>query len=279
MGFLLWWRVLGLIVVEWLVPVYSPHPTPTHTREFEDYMAREGSKPKFAFKVQVLTTGFWPFYKQLDAVLPPEMQACQKAFQSFYDSKTSHRKLQWVYTLGSATVRCCCFVLGYTACKVQHSPTSLSPLPPPHPPTGEGFLPQGCQGPAGDNPAVRCLAALQRHAWPHGVQDGARGHQLRRGRDEAPAALFVLWQVQGKNLYTRLRRWGCLSVKGGRLTRAAVWLASSCVQVLRKEPAGRTISPSDSFKFNDKFKCSYRKVRIPMSSLDDSDSPKRVDMV
>lgn len=56
-------------------------------------------------------------------------------------------------------------------------------------------------------------------------------------------------------------------------------LASQCVQVLRKEPAGRTISPSDSFKFNDKFKCSYRKVRIPMSSLDDSDSPKRVDMV
>ena len=27
------------------------------------------------------------------------------SFQTFYDSKTSHRRLQWIYALGNATVK------------------------------------------------------------------------------------------------------------------------------------------------------------------------------
>merc|ERR1719197_1425328 len=54
--------------------------------------------------VQVLTTGFWPTYKSDDLNLPKEMVACIETFRSFYDGRTSHRRLRWVHSLGSATV-------------------------------------------------------------------------------------------------------------------------------------------------------------------------------
>lgn len=194
-------------------------PTPTHTREFEEYMAREGSKPKFAFKVQVLTTGFWPFYKQLDAVLPPEMQACQKAFQSFYDSKTSHRKLQWVYTLGSATVRCCCFVLGYTACNVQHGPTSLSPLT--HPQV-KAFFPKDAKDL--QVTTLQCVVLLLFNATPGPMAFKTVREAINCDEDVTKRLLHSLscGKYKVRICTPRLRRWGCLSVEGGRLTRAAL---------------------------------------------------------
>jgi cullin 1 len=54
--------------------------------------------------VQVLTTGFWPTYKSDDLNLPAEMVACIENFKGFYDQRTSHRRLRWVHSLGSATV-------------------------------------------------------------------------------------------------------------------------------------------------------------------------------
>ena len=87
--------------------------------------------------VQVLTTGFWPTYKSDDLNLPKELVACIETFRAFYDGndrharrthggppahgprlppphhpprlppsagRTSHRRLRWVHSLGSATV-------------------------------------------------------------------------------------------------------------------------------------------------------------------------------
>ena len=54
--------------------------------------------------VQVLTTGFWPTYKSDDLNLPSEMLQCIETFKTFYDARTSHRRLRWVHSLGSATV-------------------------------------------------------------------------------------------------------------------------------------------------------------------------------
>jgi cullin 1 len=53
---------------------------------------------------QVLTTGFWPTYKPDELNLPNEMLQCIETFKTFYDKKTSHRRLRWVHSLGSATV-------------------------------------------------------------------------------------------------------------------------------------------------------------------------------
>jgi hypothetical protein len=57
------------------------------------------------FGVQVLTTGFWPTFKQTDIALPPDMQRCQAVFKEYYETKTSHRRLTWIHSLGQATVR------------------------------------------------------------------------------------------------------------------------------------------------------------------------------
>jgi hypothetical protein len=57
------------------------------------------------FSVQILTTGFWPTYKQTEVVLHPEFSRCQAVFRDYYDTKTSHRRLTWIHSLGQATVR------------------------------------------------------------------------------------------------------------------------------------------------------------------------------
>jgi cullin 1 len=60
---------------------------------------------KFEFSVQVLTVGYWPFYKTLDVTLPQIMQKAVNVFKEYYDVWTTHRRLQWTYILGNATVK------------------------------------------------------------------------------------------------------------------------------------------------------------------------------
>lgn len=61
---------------------------------------------KVEFSVQMLTTGHWPQYKPLSELqLPAVMARCTQAFKEYYDQKTSHRKLTWTYSLGSATIK------------------------------------------------------------------------------------------------------------------------------------------------------------------------------
>lgn len=57
------------------------------------------------FNVQVLTTGHWPTYKVLDVTLPVHFIKHTEKFKEYYDTKTSHRRLQWIHSLGQATVK------------------------------------------------------------------------------------------------------------------------------------------------------------------------------
>ena len=54
--------------------------------------------------VTVLTTGFWPTYKVDEVALPNELVKCVDKFTQFYESRTSHRKLKWIHTLGTCVV-------------------------------------------------------------------------------------------------------------------------------------------------------------------------------
>lgn len=56
------------------------------------------------FNVTVLTTGFWPSYQVYDANICPEMQKAISVFHNFYNGRTQHRRLQWIHTLGQATI-------------------------------------------------------------------------------------------------------------------------------------------------------------------------------
>jgi cullin 1 len=60
---------------------------------------------KLDFSVQVLTTGFWPSYKSPEVTLTSEMDKCMNVFRDWHETKHQKRKLQWVLTQGSATVR------------------------------------------------------------------------------------------------------------------------------------------------------------------------------
>eukprot|EP00927_Polykrikos_kofoidii_P041123 TRINITY_DN3503_c0_g2_i1.p1 TRINITY_DN3503_c0_g2~~TRINITY_DN3503_c0_g2_i1.p1 ORF type:complete len:760 (+),score=180.57 TRINITY_DN3503_c0_g2_i1:98-2377(+) len=56
------------------------------------------------FNVTVLTTGFWPSYQVQDANLCIEMQKAIQVFHNFYNGRTQHRRLQWIHSLGQATI-------------------------------------------------------------------------------------------------------------------------------------------------------------------------------
>ncbi|RWR94137.1 cullin-1-like protein [Cinnamomum micranthum f. kanehirae] len=72
---------------------------------FEEYMANNPhAGPGIDLTVTVLTTGFWPSYKSFDLNLPAEMVKCVEVFREFYQTKTKHRKLTWIYSLGTCNI-------------------------------------------------------------------------------------------------------------------------------------------------------------------------------
>ncbi|ONK78652.1 uncharacterized protein A4U43_C02F21040 [Asparagus officinalis] len=74
---------------------------------FEEYLRdNKNVNPGIDLTVNVLTTGFWPTYKSFDLSLPAEMTKCIEVFKEFYQTKTKHRKLTWIYSLGT------CHILG-----------------------------------------------------------------------------------------------------------------------------------------------------------------------
>ncbi|XP_004508284.1 cullin-1-like [Cicer arietinum] len=72
---------------------------------FEDYLHNNrNADPGIDLTVTVLTTGFWPSYKSFDLNLPAEMVRCVEVFKEFYQTKTKHRKLTWIYSLGTCNI-------------------------------------------------------------------------------------------------------------------------------------------------------------------------------
>ncbi|KAJ0092241.1 hypothetical protein Patl1_25099 [Pistacia atlantica] len=72
---------------------------------FEEYLnSNPNANPGIDLTVTVLTTGFWPSYKSFDLNLPAEMVKCVEVFREFYQTKTKHRKLTWIYSLGTCNL-------------------------------------------------------------------------------------------------------------------------------------------------------------------------------
>jgi len=72
-------------------------------QEFEQRMSQVDTRLDFG--VQVLTTGFWPTYKSPEVTLTAEMSKCMGVFNDWHEQKHQKRKLHWVLTQGSASVR------------------------------------------------------------------------------------------------------------------------------------------------------------------------------
>ncbi|KAL3634597.1 Cullin-1 [Castilleja foliolosa] len=72
---------------------------------FEEYLGNNPNvNPGIDLTVTVLTTGFWPSYKTFDLNLPSEMVKCVEVFREFYQTKTKHRKLTFIYSLGTCHI-------------------------------------------------------------------------------------------------------------------------------------------------------------------------------
>ncbi|CAL5423633.1 unnamed protein product [Camellia sinensis] len=72
---------------------------------FKEYLDNSpNTNPGIDLTVTVLTTGFWPTYKSSDLSLPAEMVKCVEVFKEFYQTKTKHRKLTWIYSLGTCNI-------------------------------------------------------------------------------------------------------------------------------------------------------------------------------
>ncbi|KAM3231468.1 cullin-1 [Capsicum chacoense] len=73
--------------------------------QFQEYLNNNlAANPGIDLTVTVLTTGFWPSYKSSDLSLPAEMVKCVEVFKEFYQTKTKHRKLTWIYSLGTCNI-------------------------------------------------------------------------------------------------------------------------------------------------------------------------------
>lgn len=72
--------------------------------QFEEW--RNSEQPLgYDMTVTVLTTGFWPTYKQTDLALPQEMIDGVSLFKKFYGRNIQHRKLGWIYSLGMCHIK------------------------------------------------------------------------------------------------------------------------------------------------------------------------------
>jgi len=73
--------------------------------KFQKYLEDNAhAHPGIELAVTVLTTGFWPSYKSFDLNLPVEMVKCVEVFKEFYQTQTKHRKLTWIYSLGTCNL-------------------------------------------------------------------------------------------------------------------------------------------------------------------------------
>eukprot|EP00192_Tetraselmis_astigmatica_P006584 CAMPEP_0117662932 /NCGR_PEP_ID=MMETSP0804-20121206/8315_1 /TAXON_ID=1074897 /ORGANISM="Tetraselmis astigmatica, Strain CCMP880" /LENGTH=747 /DNA_ID=CAMNT_0005469861 /DNA_START=284 /DNA_END=2527 /DNA_ORIENTATION=+ len=80
-------------------------------QEFDNWQSGRGTSVGIDLTVTVLTTGFWPTYKAMDLALPEEMVSGVESFKEFYEATTKHRKLSWIFALGT------CHIMGHFKAK------------------------------------------------------------------------------------------------------------------------------------------------------------------
>ena len=73
--------------------------------DFAQHLRQLPNAPQLDMSVQVLTTGSWPAYTDVDLGLPAEVSRMQDLFKLFYLNKHSGRRLQWQNSLSTAIVR------------------------------------------------------------------------------------------------------------------------------------------------------------------------------
>lgn len=213
-----------------------------HQADFDSYVQDKKSSLSVDFHVQVLTTGYWPTVAVVDAHLPPEILACTRVFKDYYDKKNSKRRLSWMYSLGTATVKASWTNHG----KTKSYDFMLNTL--------QAFVLLAFN----DNGSAAAASPA--------VEDGESAEESKGATTSGGSAPVTYDQVKAR-----------VNLPDEHLKRVLHSLACGKYKVLSKTPASSTIKTSDSFKVNDKFTCQMRKIRIPQATVEESHNPKRVE--
>eukprot|EP00301_Raphidiophrys_heterophryoidea_P004822 c1206_g1_i1.p1 GENE.c1206_g1_i1~~c1206_g1_i1.p1 ORF type:complete len:780 (-),score=172.94 c1206_g1_i1:157-2244(-) len=77
-----------------------------HQQNFKEYLSglSGANKLRIECEVQVLTTGYWPYYPIIEINLPTDIVKCIDAFKTCYEQHTKHRRLKWLHTMGQVTL-------------------------------------------------------------------------------------------------------------------------------------------------------------------------------
>lgn len=77
---------------------------------YKEAVARQEEPPKVELEPSILTTTVWPITTpeggDKPAVLPAEVEKARNAFERYYMTKHTGRKLTWLYHMGDVTMRC-----------------------------------------------------------------------------------------------------------------------------------------------------------------------------
>ncbi|KAK3745362.1 hypothetical protein RRG08_064686 [Elysia crispata] len=76
---------------------------------FRKHLESSQEPPDIDFSIQVLSSGSWPFQLSSSFTLPVELERSYQRFTSFYSSRHSGRKLNWLYQMSKGEVVTNCF--------------------------------------------------------------------------------------------------------------------------------------------------------------------------
>ncbi|XP_015087426.1 cullin-1-like [Solanum pennellii] len=169
--------------------------------DFQEYLSNNASTG-IDLTVTVLTSGFWPSYKSCDLSLPVEMAKCVQVFNEFYQTTTKHRKLTWIYSLGT------CNVIGKF-----------------------------------DSKTIELILGTYQ------------------------AAVLLLFNSSDRLSYSEIK--SQLNLADDDLIRLLQSLSCAKYKILIKDPSNATVTSSDHFEFNSKFTDRMRRIRVPLSLVDE----------
>lgn len=186
------------------------------------------------FSVQVLTQGHWPSFKMVNILFPRQLQNCIEVFRQYYenDPQKSHRKLTWIHSLGSASVKATF--------------------------KGKSYDLQ-----------VHILQAIVLNIFNEpnqestGVQDDNGG---KRSFEDLLQATGLTEDILKRVLHS-------LMISKFKVIKRV----SNASAASGATSGGNAIKNTDIFQFNESFTCPMRKIRIPMASLEDNQSSKKVE--
>lgn len=100
----------GQQAIQKLASMFTDMALSDQLQEEYNKLSHGGSPGGVTHEVRVLQTNAWPEKADETNVVPcEEMLACIQAFENFYHSKHSGRKLRWIYNMGGVELTAHCF--------------------------------------------------------------------------------------------------------------------------------------------------------------------------